>query len=182
MEDQAIISLYLARSEAAIKETKEKYNAYCSSIAYNILGSFEETEECISDTYLRVWNSIPPEHPRNFKAYLGRIAANLALSRYRKNHAKKRSSFTEVLDEMEVADFGDPCDELEQKELARVISEFLRKLSPGKRQLFLFRYWYYYPVKAISQKTGLKEERVSVELYRIRTKLKHYLEQEGYIL
>lgn len=182
MEDQKIIALYFDRSEAAIGETKEKYGSYCSSIAYNILGSLEETEECVSDVYLRIWDTIPPERPNNFRAYLGRITANLALSRYRKNHAKKRSAFTEVLEEMEVTDFHDPCSDLEKKELARTISEFLRKLSPGKRQLFLLRYWYYYPVKTISKKTGLKEERVSVELYRIRTKLRRHLEQEGYIL
>lgn len=182
MEDQKIIQLYFDRSELAITETKEKYGRYCTAIAYNILGSFEETEECVADTYMSVWNTIPPQQPEDLKAYLGRIVSNHALSRYRASHAKKRSSFSTVLEELEITALNDPCQELEQKELAGVISDFLRKLPPLKRRLFVLRYWHYYPVKSISQKTGLKEERVSVELYRIRNRLRRYLEKEGYTL
>lgn len=182
MDDQRIIELYFERSEAAITATKDKYDRYCTAIAYHILGSFEETEECVADTYLKVWNTIPPKKPENLKAYIGKITSNHALSRYRASHAKKRSAFAEVLEELEIADLQDPCDELERKELAGIISSFLRKLPPLKRRIFILRYWHYQPLKTISKGTGLKEERISVELYRIRKKLKHYLEQEGYTL
>lgn len=182
MEDQKIIALYFDRSESAIAETKDKYGHYCTAIAYNILGSFEETEECVADTYMSAWNTIPPRKPVDLKAYLGRIVSNHALSRYRASHARKRSAFSAVLEELEVDELHDPCQALERKELAEVVSCFLRKQPNLKRRLFVLRYWYYYPVKTISQKTGLKEERVSVELYRMRKKLRAYLEQEGYML
>ena len=90
MEDEKIIEMYFARDEAAIYETRAKYGPYCTAIAYNILSSFEDTEECVSDTYLHTWNSIPPNRPENLKGYVGRITHNLALTIFRKRNAKKR--------------------------------------------------------------------------------------------
>jgi RNA polymerase sigma-70 factor (ECF subfamily) len=182
MEDKNIVTLYEQRSEKAIAETREKYGSYCSSIAYSILGSFEEAEECVSDTYLALWNAIPPAKPENFKAYCGKIIHNLALNRYRASKAQKRSSFTEVLEELEIPVLEGPEDALRCKELSAAISAFLRTLPPQKRRLFLLRYWHYLPISDISQETGLRPDKLSVELYRIRNKLKHYLEQEGFDL
>lgn len=182
MEDERIIELYNRRSETAIAETRNKYNGYCTSIAYRVLASFEETEECVSDVYLKVWNVIPPTQPRSLKAFLGRITHNLALNRYRCMTAKRRSVFTEVLEELEIPDLEEPNDVLECKELAAQISVFLRSLPTLKQKIFLLRYYEYESIGEISRKTGLKETRISTELYRMRNKLKSHLEQEGFEL
>ena len=182
MEDEKIIELYFARSETAIAETERKYNGYCTSLAYRILASFEDTEECVSDVYLNVWNTIPPTRPGSLKAFVGRITHNLALNRYRSRKAQKRSALTEVLEELDIPDLEEPGDVLERKELARQISVFLRTLPSMKQEIFLLRYYQYAPLSAIRQRTGLKEDRISTELYRMRKKLKHHLEQEGFAL
>ena len=90
MDDERIIDLYWQRNEQAIKETDKKYGALCSSIAYGILASPEDTEECVSDTYMAAWNSLPPQRPRLLRAYLGRITRNLSLNRLRNGSARKR--------------------------------------------------------------------------------------------
>ena len=180
MEDEKIITLFFDRDERAIFETREKYGPYCTAIAYNILSSFEDTEECVSDTYLRAWNSIPPNHPRSLKGYVGRIAHNLALSMFRKQNAKKRGVIQEVLDELQIPDLSDPAETAELKETARLISDFLWTLPEERRRVFVLRYWYYETIPSISRTTGWKETRIKSELSRTRNKLKHYLEQEGF--
>lgn len=182
MEDENIIALYNQRSELAIAKTRQKYGGYCTSIAYRILSSFEETEECVSDVYISTWNAIPPTQPKSLKAFLGRITHNLALNRYRGLTAKKRGSFTEVLEELDIPALEEPGDVLERKELATQISAFLRSLPPLKQKIFLLRYYQYEPLSVIRQKTGLREDRISTELYRMRKKLKQHLEQEGFDL
>ena len=162
MEDEKIIALYFDRDEQAIYETREKYGPYCTAIAYNILSSFEDTEECVSDTYLRTWNSIPPNRPKSLKGYVGRITHNLALSMLRNRSAKKRSVITEVLEELQIPFLEDPVETAERKETAKLISDFLYETIP-----------------AISWATGWKETRIKSELSRIRRKLKQHLEQEG---
>ena len=179
MEDEKIIALFFDRDEQAIFETREKYGPYCTAIAYNILSSFEDTEECVSDTYLRTWNSIPPNCPRNLKGYMGRITHNLALTMYRRRSAKKRSVITVVLEELQIPSLEDLVETAERKETARLISDFLRALPAEKRRIFVLRYWYYETIPSISRTTGWKETRIKSELSRIRKKLKKHLEQEG---
>ena len=182
MDDSDIIALYERRSERAIAETSQKYGPYCTGIAWRILACHEDAEECVSDTWLNTWQAIPPARPRSLKAFVGRITHNLALNRCRYSRAQKRGVFTEVLEELEIPALEDPCGELERRELAAAISRFLRGLPEWKRQVFLLRYWEYQPLKTIGEKTGLKEDRVATELYRLRKKLKTYLEQEGFVL
>ena len=179
MEDEKIIDLFFERDERAIYETREKYGPYCTAIAYNILSSFEDTEECVSDTYLRIWNSIPPNRPRSLKGYVGRITHNLALSMFRKRNTKKRGVIREVLDELQIPDLSDPAETAERKETARLISDFLWTLPVENRRVFVLRYWYYETIPSISRATEWKETRIKSELSRTRKKLKHYLEQEG---
>ena len=179
MEDEKIIALFFDRDERAIFETREKYGPYCTAIAYNILSSFEDTEECVSDTYLRTWNSIPPNSPRSLKGYVGRITHNLALTMYRRRTAKKRNVITEVLEELQIPSLEDPVETTERKETARLISDFLRALPAEKRRIFVLRYWYYETIPSISRTTGWKETRIKSELSRTRKKLKKHLEQEG---
>ena len=179
MEDEKIIELYFARDDSAILETREKYGPYLTAIVYNILCSFEDTEECVSDTYLHTWNAIPPAHPGNLRGYVGRIAHNLALSRYRHEHTRKRGVLTEVMDELQIYALEDPEETVERKELARSISEFLRTLPAEKRKVFVLRYWYYESLSSIARAVNWKEARVKTELYRMRKKLKTHLIQEG---
>lgn len=182
MEDHEIVALYLSRSEQAIIETDSKYGWYLKSIAYHILSSFEDSEECVQDTYLHAWNAIPPVIPKNLKGYVGRITHNLALNRYRNDHAKRRGELTAVLDELQVADLHSVEESAEVKELAAKISDFLRAQPEMKRQIFVLRYWYYESVAEISRETGIKPERISTELYRMRKKLLTYLNKEGFSL
>ena len=182
MDDCAIIALYEQRSEQAIAETDRKYGPYCTGIAYRVLASLEDAEECVSDTWLRTWQAIPPAKPGNLRAFVGRITHNLALNRYRFQRAQKRSVLTEVLEEFEIPVLEDPCQDLERQELAAAISRFLRTQPTQKQRIFLLRYWQYESLNAIAEKTGLKDARIATELYRLRKKLKTYLEQEGFVL
>lgn len=182
MDDTHIIELYFQRNEDAISETRHKYDGYCASIAFNILASFEDTQECVSDVYLKTWNAIPPTRPQSLKGFLGRITHNLALDRYRQKKSKKYSVFSDVMAELEIPVLEEPGEALERKELASTISAFIRALPPVKQKIFLLRYWYYEPIRTISLETGLKEDRIKTDLYRMRKKLNVYLEQEGYVL
>jgi RNA polymerase sigma-70 factor (ECF subfamily) len=182
MEDQNIIELYWQRSEDAITETKQKYGPYCTKIAYNILASFEDTEECVADTYLKLWDAIPPARPTNLKAYLGRITHNLAINRYRANSGRKHSSLRDVLTELQISELEDPAEEAQRKALADAVSAFLFTLKPDARKVFVLRYWNYDEISVISQKVGLKEATINSMLYRTRKKLKNYLEKEDWEL
>lgn len=182
MDDNQIIELYFQRNDDAILETQEKYSAYVYSIAYHVLGSREDTQECVWDVYLKLWHAIPPTKPLNFKSFLGRVTHNVALDRYRQLSAKRCSVFTEIMDEFQIPVLEEPGNALERKELASAISAFIRTLPPVKQKIFILRYWYYEPIKTISLETGMKENRIKTELYRMRKKLKDYLEREGYAL
>lgn len=181
MEDRDIIELYWSRSEDAIAETKKKYHPYCISIAYNILASFEDTEEIVADSYFQAWNAIPPTRPVHFRAFLGRITHNLAINRYRANTRRRHSSLEDVLNELEIAELKNPEDTLEQKELTAAVSGFLRGLDPQTRNVFVLRYWYYDRLSTIGEKTGMKQTTINSMLYRTRKKLKAYLKKEGWI-
>lgn len=180
MDDEAIIDRYWQRDESAIEETKQKYHAYCTTIAYSILASFEDTEECVADTYMQTWNNIPPTRPVHFKAFLGRITHNLAVDRYRANSRNRRGGLTEVLRELEITSLEDPEEEVWRIALKDVVSGFLRTLDPQTRRVFVLRYWYYEPVKTISRETGIRAASVNSMLYRTRKKLKTYLTKEGW--
>lgn len=140
MGDQQIIQLFFQRCEEAITQTQKKYGALCRSVAQRLLTDPRDTEECVSDTYLRVWNAIPPERPRSLRAYLARITRNLALDRYNYNTAAQRSTaLTDAFEELEpwiVAGQGDPDTELDASELRRVLNGFLRRQSAEIRVFF----------------------------------------------
>ena len=186
MEDQKIIKLYFDRDPHAIKETSDKYGGYCKSIAKNILGNNEDAEECVNDTYLNAWNSIPPRRPSVLSAYLGKITRNLAFDAFRKRKAEKRGrgEVELVLDELSecVSCLDDTEREFDKKELSLTINAFLDTLSREKCNIFLCRYWYVMPVSEISKRFGISEGNVSVTLNRIRNKLKAYLTERGYEL
>ena len=181
MRDEDIIELYWQRCESAIEATKEKYGAYCHSIAYNILSNPEDSEECVNDTYLKAWSSIPPAKPDNLKAYLGTITRNLALDKHDRNTAKKRCANADlVYDEISecIPDTAAP-QATEELALKIALNKFLGSLDTKRRIIFLQRYWYLSSVKDIAVRRGLSENNVKITLMRLRAKFKKFLEKEG---
>ena len=186
MEDEKILQLYLDRNELAIHESAEKYGAYCRSVAMNILGDPDDAEECVNDTWFKVWNAIPPARPADLRTYLGKISRNLAFDKYRTERRDKRGSGEEalLLDELEeiVSGREDAASPLLEKELLDEIRRFLERQTKEKRVMFVRRYWYADSVSAIADRLGTSENRVSVTLNRLRKKLKDHLNQRGYDL
>ena len=183
MEDINIIDLYWRRSETAIDETDKKYGRYCRSIAYGILENSEDSEECVDDTYMATWNSLPPQRPKYFPAYLGRITRNLSLTRIRASLTQKRGAgeVAVAYDELSecVAGTTHIEREYEQKELIREVEQFLYSLSKEDRLMFMYRYWLAWPVADIAKKLGCTESRVKSALHRSRQKLRQHLVKEG---
>ena len=186
MEDGKIIQLYWDRDEQAIPATAEKYGSYCISIARNILGNREDAEECVNDTYLNAWNSMPPHRPGMLSAFLGKIVRNLSFNRYKHNTAGKRGGgeLPVVLDELSELVSG--REDVEQafyhRELVRSIDAFLDGLSPEKRSIFLSRYWYTDSISEIAARHGIKDGAVSMMLNRLRRKLHNFLLERGFEL
>ena len=174
MEDNEIIELYWKRDEVAILETDKKYGKYCSKIAHNILTNIEDSEECVNDTYLRVWNALPPNRPSIFKAFLAKITRNLAIDIYRKN--KHKSVMEDILDELSECTSNVSIDnEIEYSEILKNINIFLDNLSQEKRVIFRDRYWSLNSIENISNKYQLKKGNVKMILSRTRKDLKEYL-------
>ena len=182
MEDKEIINLYFARSEQAIAETERKYGTYCRGIAYRILESHDDSKECVNDAYLRVWNAIPPQRPNSFRAFIGRITRNLALGRYRADHAKKRGggSVEIALEELqEAVPCLSPEEAVDRAVLVQLIEAFLEDLTPQARAFFLRRYWYFSSISEIAADYRVGVSKVKVSLLRSRNALKARLEKEG---
>lgn len=186
MEDQKIVGLYWERDERAIHVTAEKYGKYCFSIAKNILGSSEDAEECVNDTYLNAWETIPPHRPALLSTFLGKITRNLSLNRYKHNTAHKRGGgqAAAVLDELAdcVSDGEDVEQTVERQELVKAINSFLAVLPQEKRSIFICRYWYFDSVADIARRFGIRENNVSVMLNRLRAKLCRHLNERGFYL
>ena len=182
MEDEQILDLFFERSEQAIAELSEKYGAAVRKTAANILHDRQDAEECVSDTWLGAWNTIPPQRPNPLAAYVCRIARNLALKKYRSNTAQKRNgSYDLVLDELaECIPSGvNVEDGFAAKELSAAVSRFLDTLDYDDRFAFVRRYWFADSVSDIAAMMGQKSHRVSVRLYRTRERLHRYLKKEG---
>lgn len=183
MEDSKIISLYFRRLPEAIEETDAKYGSYCQSISYNILGIREDAEECVNDTYLTVWNRIPPTRPTHLSIFLGRITRNLSIDRWRRSQAAKRGKGQLPLAISEL-DYclasGESLEDIYYAgELRDTINAFLRTLQDTERRVFICRYWYLDPVSQISREFGFSQSKVKSMLMRTRNKLKEYLLEKG---
>ncbi len=181
MEDKQIVALYWERSETAISETEKKYGRYCRYIAYNILYSNQDAEECVNDTYQKAWETMPPKQPELLSAYLGKLTRSLAINRFRYDHAVKRSPGMEVILD-EAAEFiSDPngVDALDEIHLRDVINSFVASLTQEVRIVFVRRYWYMSSVRDIAADLGITESKVKVILMRTRKKFKEHLEREG---
>ena len=178
MEDREIIELYWRRSERAIACSEEKYGAYCRAVARQILRSLEDTEECVSDTWLAAWNAMPPHRPAVLRTFLGRLTRNLAVNRRIYDGAQKRGGgeVTLALEELQECAGGESAEQtLETAELGRSIDRFLRTLPETECSLFLRRDWYLDAVEAIARRFGLREGAVKTRLHRTREKLRVFL-------
>lgn len=183
MKDTEIITLYVKRSEKAIEETSKKYGRYCGSIAGRILSNKEDCEECLNDTWLKAWETIPPVIPNAFSAYLGKIARNLAINMQKKKYAQKRWDDRVLipLEELKecVRDETDVECVIEEKFIVEKLNEYLKELPELERKIFVRRYFYLDTMQEIAEGFQMKESYVKTLLYRTRKKLKKYFGQEG---
>ena len=184
MKDHEIIALFFERSEQAITELIGKYGAAIRNVASNILKDAQDAEEAVSDTYLTVWNRIPPTRPKYLGAYSCRIARNLSLKRFYANTAEKRNSYYDVaLDELEetIPALYSVESTYDAKELTGYLNQFLNNLGKEDRYLFLRRYWYGDKVSDIAENLNITPHKASVRLFRLRQKLQELLKKEGMI-
>ncbi len=185
MEDRQIIDLYFERSESAITETDKKYGQYCHTIAYRILENDEDAKEIVNDTYLKTWNTIPPNRPNPLKSYVGMISRQLSLDRYDAYHTQKRGGQVSiVLDELaECIPVGNSGEDVgESIALSEALSRFLRALPQKTRNIFVRRYFYMSSVAEIARDFSMKESNVTMHLLRTRKKLEQFLKKEGFDL
>lgn len=185
MEDEQIIALLEARSELGLAAAKARYEPYLTAIARRILGTEQDSEECVNDAWLRVWNAIPPARPTHLQAYLGAVTRNLAISRLRKQTARKRGGTQAelALEELREVASGEarPEEALLVRQLGEAVNDFLSRLNREKRVLFVLRYFELLGPKEIAARMGLREATVRSSLFRLRQQLRTYLEQEGII-
>ena len=186
MDDLQIIALYNQRNEKAIRETADKYGEYCFTVANNILFNKEDSEECVNDTWLRVWNVIPPQFPNCLRLFLAKITRNLAFDRFKATHRKKRSGESLTLALEEIEEFLPSSDRAEthaeEAEFMRTVNRFLRLVSERDCNIFINRYFHAEALQTIAKKYGTTEAHVRKILSRTRIKLKHFLISEGYFV
>ena len=181
MDDQQIIDLYFDRNEQAITETDVKYGKLCHSIAYNILNNHEDSEECVNDTYVGVWNTIPPTRPNNFMSFVCKIARNLSLKRLEFMKREKRSSDILLsLDELaSVLPDDRYAPDVSDEDIGELISKFLRKQKEDVRNVFIRKYYFFDSIGEIAKRYGFTESKVKNMLFYTRNKLRDYLIKEG---
>ena len=186
MTDEKIIELFQKRDEQAIRECIAAYGGYCHTVAAGILPDPADAEEAVADTWLAVWDAIPPQYPAHLRLFLGRITRNCAVSIWRRDNAHRRGGgevplALEELGEC-VTDGCGPEQRTDVRELSRTISAFLKNEPAVRRKVFVRRYFYMQEVSAIARQYELRESNVRMMLSRTRQKLREYLKREGYIL
>lgn len=184
MNDEQIVKMYLQRDEAAIGHTRDKYGTRIRAVSRGITNDQCTAEEVENDTYLKAWESIPPNEPYNsFFAYLAKIARNLSISIVRSKKALKRNAvIVELSEEMEqcIPDKARTEEEFDSKLLSAKISAFLDTKPARNRDIFMRRYWFFDSVESIAERFGMSVNNINVTLHRMRNELRKYLEKEGY--
>lgn len=186
LSDAEIVSLFQARDETAISAASKKFGSYCGTVVKGILKNPQEAEECLNDTWLKAWESIPPHEPTNLGAFLATLAKNISLNRYTQTHAKKRGGgeISLVLEELaECSSRNNNVEKVyEHKLLVEAVNEFLRSLPRDKRDIFVLRYWFCLSTAEIAKKVGaLNRNSVSVTLLRTRRALTAHLKKQGFL-
>ena len=178
MDDKKIIDLFFSRSEQALAETETKYGRLCSNIAYGILGNNEDTEECVSSSYVKLWNAIPPKRPESLCGYLCMIVRNTALTAFDK---LKRRSYEEQYDELAeiIPDNATVESRFDSSQLGEWINEFLAKESRKSREVFVSRYYFDMSVSETARGLSMTESAVKTRLSRTRAALKDFLNERG---
>ena len=179
MNDSDMIALYFNRDETAIVASQKQYGQYCASIAQSILRNPSDVEECVNDTWLAAWQSIPPQRPSCLRTYLGRLTRNISINRHRANSRQKRNP-EYLLSLEELAACIPAPDDGDTSYLTDLLNEFLGSLDALDRKLFVGRYWYNRSVKVLAEGYGMTPNATSVRLSRIRDKLRAYLTERGY--
>ena len=184
MNDEQIIQLFFTRNEDAIRQTDDRYGAKLTRLSENIVGSREDAQECVNDTYHDAWNAMPPHRPSVLSAFLGKITRRISIDRWRKRNAEKRGGgeLPLALEELEecVSGSGSVEDEVQRKELEQLLDRFLDALPVTERRVFLRRYWYLDSVQSIARQFGFSRSKTASMLHRTRAKLRALLEKEGY--
>ena len=185
MNDSEIVSLFLSRDSEAINHAEKKYGGICFTIAGNILNDKRDAQEVKNDTFLALWNSIPPNKPQKLSAFVSRIARNLSLKRLRDNNAGKRGGgeFDLAIDELSemIPDGFDVEGRVEADELKGLINHFVASLDEDEQKMFVLRYFYFFSVDDTAKRTGYSKSKIKSSLFRIRKRLKEKLEREGHI-
>ena len=182
MDDNSILDMFFARNESAISASREKYGGACTSLAYNILGNVQDTEEVLNDTFFAVWNAIPPEKPQFFSAFICKITRNLSLKKLRTRTAQKRRGNCELcLAELSecIPSALNVEEEISARELSQILDKFLRGLEKTQRIIFIRRYWYMDSIEDIAKAFGFGQSKVKMMLLRTRQKLLNELTKEG---
>ena len=180
LPDEEIVNLYFDRSEEAIAACQVKYGKSCHTVAYNILRSDEDAEECVSDTWIRAWNAIPPERPARLGAWLSTVTRRLALTRYEKKTAAKRYGGMETsLEELSECVTAGSLTIADEVALSEAINGFLASLPTRTRMIFMRKYWYMDSIADIAKALGMGESAVKVTLHRTREKFRKHLAKEG---
>lgn len=182
MDDKKIIELFFARDEAALDGVEKKYGALCRYIASKILTMREDVEECVNDVLLALWNAIPPERPRDLRAYIGKSVRNRAHEISREENAWKRGGRIRIVGDELLTMLDDGTDlaaDFEAKRAGKIISDFLQKINKNDKKIFVLRYWAGLEIREITQQTGFGESRVKMSLHRTRKKLAEELGKEG---
>lgn len=183
MEDQEIIARFFARDEEGLTAARARYEPYCAAVARSLLNDPRDQEECLSDTWLRAWNAIPPQRPRSLGAFLAKITRNLAINRLRDGNAQRRGGgqVPLALEELRecVSPEGSPEGELDRQAAEEALNRFLDGLPPLQREVFLRRYWYLDSIEDIARRAGWSKSRVTTTLHRLRVRLRAHLIQEG---
>ena len=184
MRDDEIVALYWQRSEDAIRETAAKYHGYLTGIARRVLSDAEDSEECVNDTYLAAWNSMPEHRPDVLSTYLGKITRQISIDVFRKRSSRKRyaSEYALSLSELEDSLSGGSMPEqvFDEKQLDAAVNAFVRSLPERTRRVFIGRYYFFDPVKTVAAYCGVSESSAKSILFRTRLRLKEYLEKEGF--
>ena len=184
MEDERILKLFWARQEDAIAQTEQKYGKMCSSIAYNLLLNLQDAEECVNETYLGLWNSIPPQYPKVFSAYIAKLVRNISIKRLTYLNAQKRAADSIVsIHELEqtIPDRNCIDDHVTAEELTKYIGVYLASIDYESRNIFLRRYWFFDSICEIATRFGISESKVKSQLFRTRNRLYSFLIKEGLI-
>ena len=185
MKDEKIIELFFARDEEALRQVEEKYGALCNYVASNFLCLREDREECVNDTLLSLWNSIPPARPENLSAYVSATARNEAIDKSRANNAWKRGGGVQIVNDEILSLIPDDkslADHYEARLTGRVINDFLETLSSSERRVFVLRYYFDADDRSISEQTGFSHTKIRSMLLRLRKRLAEKLGKEGIIV